>query len=232
MRRSNWPPAAARCAVLLAVVAAALLAAPAPAAAAVPPASFSFNFNGNLNDDVAGGASTVTPSPACPNDPCIDASGFGSDADGPFWHWSSNNTDSGGGLQLLTSAPIGDTYTILMKFAFNETGPSYRKIIDYKDRVDDTGFYFYNGNILFYNLGSASTEVGGRSMCAMRRGGGGGSCRMGRAGATTRERPTEDAAAAKPCLLSACLSTMPHDQEGTLQMWAGGRACTHRRRIN
>lgn len=43
---------------------------------------------------------------------------------------------------------------MILKLSFRSTGPGYRKIIDYKNRVSDTGFYFYQAGLLFYNLGS------------------------------------------------------------------------------
>lgn len=43
---------------------------------------------------------------------------------------------------------------MILKFSFTSTGSGYRKIIDYQNRVPDTGFYFYDTGLLFYDLGS------------------------------------------------------------------------------
>lgn len=137
------------------------VAAPATGAAgrapsSVPSPNIDYHFNGNLTD--SGGGSTATPSPACPASPCIATSGFGTDANGPYWEWTSTNTQAGGGLRIVTNAKLGDTYTLILKFAFTQTGPGYKKIMDYKDRADDTGFYFHDHYIYFYNLGNESAD--------------------------------------------------------------------------
>jgi len=135
-----------------------------PVSAAVPPPSIDYDFVGNLTDSAGG--STATPSVTCPtsNDtepPCITTSSFGSDGAGSFWQWSTTSLD-GGGLRILTNAPVTDTYTLILKFSFSDIGPSadYRKIIDYKDRATDTGFYTYEDYIYFYDLGDGSDAVG------------------------------------------------------------------------
>lgn len=135
-----------------------------PVAAAVPPPSIDYDFVGNLTDSAGG--STATPSVTCPtsNDtepPCITSSSFGSDGAGSFWQWSTTSLD-GGGLRILTSAPVTDTYTLILKFSFSDIGPDadYRKIIDYKDSATDTGFYTYADYIYFYELGDGSDVVG------------------------------------------------------------------------
>ncbi len=58
---------------------------------------------------------------------------------------------------MLSNQPIGTTYTMTMKFSFDMVGPSWRKIIDFRNRVPDTGFYFINGTIRFYNLPTPSS---------------------------------------------------------------------------
>jgi hypothetical protein len=126
------------------------------ARADAPTPTFAYAPGGALVD--ANGGSTLTPSSPCPGDPCVDTAVFGTDATGPYWQWTSSDA-RGGGLRLATNAPLGDTYTVILKFSFSQTGSGYNKIIDYKDRVSDTGFYFLNGQILFYNLGSASTQT-------------------------------------------------------------------------
>jgi LPXTG-motif cell wall-anchored protein len=49
-----------------------------------------------------------------------------------------------------------------LKFSFSDIGPEadYRKIIDYKDRGTDNGFYTYEDYIYFYELGEGSDAFG------------------------------------------------------------------------
>jgi hypothetical protein len=122
-------------------------AAGLPASAAVPAPTVHYTFDGNTTDQAGG--SSLTPVPACPGNPCNDSTGFGSDADGGFWTWTSSGLN-GGGFRVSTNAEIGDTYTLALKFAFTDTGPSWRKIIDYEDQTSDNGFYFFDGLLEFY----------------------------------------------------------------------------------
>ncbi len=136
-----------------------LSAITSPASAAAPSPTIHYAFDGNFND--LGGASTLTPMPTCPTldgNACNATAEFGNDADGGYWQWTST-AQRGGGFRMLSNQPIGDTYTMTMKFSFDMVGPSWRKIIDFRDRVPDTGFYFINGTIRFYNLGTASSQV-------------------------------------------------------------------------
>lgn len=94
--------------------------------------------------------STLTVASACPvtNGPCNSASSFGEDSDGKYWTWTS--TDSrGGGFTIETNALIGNSYTIALKFSFSQVS-GWRKIIDYKNRVSDDGFYYFGGKMQFY----------------------------------------------------------------------------------
>lgn len=119
-------------------------------ASALPNPAIHYTFDTDLLDVYSN--STLTAAPACPANPCNSASSFGSDADGKYWTWSSTNA-RGGGFTLLTSANIGTSYTIALKFSFSQV-TSWRKIIDYEDRVTDNGFYYYNSKLQFYNGGS------------------------------------------------------------------------------
>lgn len=109
-----------------------------------------YTFDTDLLDSKSG--STLTAAPACPNNPCNSAASFGSDSNGKYWTWTSTD-NRGGGFTLLTNAAIGNTYTIALKFSFN-TVTSWRKIIDYENRVSDNGFYYYQQKLQFYNGGS------------------------------------------------------------------------------
>jgi hypothetical protein len=141
------------CVTLAAVLALSLVAGPV-AGAAPPTPAIDYRFQGNLTD--SGGGSTATQSAPCPADPCISASSFGTNATGPYWQWASTQAnDNGGGLRIVTSAAMGTTYTLILEFQFNETD-GYRKIIDYKNRVVDRGFYIDDGFLDFYNLEEAA----------------------------------------------------------------------------
>lgn len=102
------------------------------------------------------GGSTATPSPSCPgvddDAPCIATSGFGSDANGPCWEWTSTSVDeSGGGLRIVTDQPMGTTCTFIPEFAFNEVD-GYRRIMDFKNRSTDWGFSIDDSLLDFYRL--------------------------------------------------------------------------------
>ena len=114
--------------------------------ASIPDPLVHYKFDGDLLD--AKGNSTLTLAPDCPNDPCNSSHSFGSDINGRYWTW--NSTDNrGGGFNIETALEIGSDYTIALKFSFDEV-TSWRKIIDYKDRASDNGFYYYNSNLQFY----------------------------------------------------------------------------------
>lgn len=116
---------------------------------ALPTPAIHYTFDTDLLD--VHSASTLTVASACPADPCNSASSFGSDAGGKYWTWTSTDY-RGGGFTLLTSANIGTSYTIALKFSFSQV-TSWRKIIDYEDRVSDNGFYYYSSKLQFYNGG-------------------------------------------------------------------------------
>jgi len=117
-------------------------------ASTIPEPTIHYTFDNNLLDTKS--ASTLIPASPCPviGGPCNTSDEFGSDADGKYWTWSSTD-NRGGGFTLETDLDIGATHTIALKFSFNEVS-SWRKIIDYKNRVDDNGFYYFNENLQFY----------------------------------------------------------------------------------
>lgn len=118
--------------------------------------SVDYQFNGNLTDSASGSSLTVTPT--CPNpvlnvpdNQCIATSAFGSDGDGPYWTWTAGSpTRRGGGFTVVTNSPLTKTYTIALKFSFASMPSGWAKIIDYKNKVTDDGFYFKNGKLQFY----------------------------------------------------------------------------------
>lgn len=85
-------------------------------------------------------------------------SGFGNDDEGSYWFWTST-LSRGGGFKIDIDQNISSSYTIGVRFAFNSTGPGYRKIIDYKNSSSDTGFYFLGGSLNFYPFGTGTTNV-------------------------------------------------------------------------
>ena len=106
-----------------------------------------------MSADCAAGVTTTT---SAITEPCNITSGFGSDADGDYLTWTSPKK-TGGGFQVLMNTPIGDTYTIAMKFAISDdTG--YRKLVDFKNRTSDNGFYILNGRITFYPSGNSTQQ--------------------------------------------------------------------------
>lgn len=109
----------------------------------------SYNFNNNLNDEAHHSTLSVLPVNASERRGTTSSS-FGSDSNGPYWEWHSTYP-RGGGFNILVDRNIGQEYTIGLRFSFQHTDGSWRKIIDYKNSVADTGFYFYSGGHLqFY----------------------------------------------------------------------------------
>lgn len=134
---------------ILAVVGFAVTGSQASAAGNVPDDStIHYTFDSDLLD--IKNASTLTTASACPvsTGPCNSASSFGEDSNGKYWTWTSTD-NRGGGFTIETNAQIGDSYTIALKFSFDQV-TSWRKIIDYKNRVSDNGFYYYNSKLQFY----------------------------------------------------------------------------------
>lgn len=132
---------------------------PSLSSAAIVP-TVDYNFDNSLVDSQGGSILSVAgPCPA--NSPCIANSFFGTDDQGTFWAWSSTDPlERGGGFTVQTNQVIGDTYTMIFKFAFTETGSGYyRKIIDFKNRLFDEGLYFLDGQLVLYNIPVLSTTT-------------------------------------------------------------------------
>lgn len=126
-----------------------------PAVAAVPAPDDVFTFDDSMV--ASNGVTTLLPYDACPQGgtgPCNASSGFGSEDGDGYWEWASTDVRFGGGFLYNPSTDIGDTYTFFLRFKITEpSSSSYNKLVDYLDRVDDTGFYLYDGSISFYDLG-------------------------------------------------------------------------------
>jgi len=92
---------------------------------------------------------------------------YGTDNTGPYWQWTTT-ADRGGGFTLdidptkVGGKDIEKSYTISVRFSYNSFAPNWTKIIDYKNKTADTGFYFNDTKELkFYdigNVGSASAS--------------------------------------------------------------------------
>lgn len=93
-----------------------------------------YQFNGNPNNSLAGPALT---------------------AEGAVTYQATtataNAASANAGFYVSNLLPDETTYTIAMRFQFDGT-TGYRKIMDFKDRVFDAGFYVLNGALYFYNV--------------------------------------------------------------------------------
>lgn len=133
-----------------------------PATAAAPEAPVTYNFEGNLNRVEGVSGSILTLSPECGvnlDDPCNSSTSFGTtDGDG-YWAWNTES-ENGGGFSLDTEDNLTGTYTIYLKFTFDDVDGynGYNKIIDYLNRTSDTGFYMWENKIKFYDLGASTSE--------------------------------------------------------------------------
>ena len=130
----------------------------APAQATTLNPSVDYEFENSTTD--AGSASTFTVVPNCPADPCNTSSGFGTSGGDGFWEWAST-ANRGGGFTIDTQQSLTGTYTMMLKFRFTDANnySSWRKIIDFQNRTDDTGFYLNSGRIRQYPLGSNGPTV-------------------------------------------------------------------------
>jgi len=123
-----------------AVLAVVIAAQPNTVSAQVPNLINSYDFNGNFEDSLGIGDDLVQDN--------VATGTFG----GGTWTWTAT-TDPGAGLIMDTVNTITDDYSVSVKFMFTEVGPSWKKIISFKDQSDDDGFYFYNGQLQFYPYG-------------------------------------------------------------------------------
>ena len=148
----------------------------APASASVGPTLLvDVQFDGNLNNQAATPGGTIESVGLCSGvdaaalqTPCNATEGFGSDAFGTFWTWTtrppglvgSGRSRVGGGLKLTTAVTLAptDEYTLGLRFSFSEV-TSYRKIVDYLNQANDTGFYIYDGEIIFFNLPNQAADA-------------------------------------------------------------------------
>jgi hypothetical protein len=132
--------------VALAVFALVVFVQPRTAGAQIPNLVNSYEFSGNFEDSLGNGEDLVQDN--------VETSTFG----GGTWTWTAV-TDPGAGLIMDTVNTISDNYSISLKFMFTEVGPSWKKIISFKDQSDDNGFYFYGGQLQFYPYGDLGPTV-------------------------------------------------------------------------
>ena len=95
-----------------------------------------YNFNSNLTDQKGHGVLTKWDSTGN-NNRNNSSTSYGSDSYGPYFQWKSTQA-RGGGFYIDIDKNIGEEYTIGLKFFFEQTGPGWRKIIDYKNSAVDT----------------------------------------------------------------------------------------------
>lgn len=126
-------------------------------ASAVAAPDVSFGFEGTFS----GSGGELTISATCPVNlpgPCVSSSAFGSQSGDGYWEWTSES-DRGGGFIVDTTSKLTGTYTILLKFSFNDVD-GYRKVIDFSDRNSDNGLYIEDNFLGFYSFGGSTvTEI-------------------------------------------------------------------------
>ena len=122
----------------------------------------SYDFNGNLLDSLSGSILTAFGKDNDGNNHNNATSGFSTDSgiggDTTFWQWTST-LQRGGGFVIDVNSAVSSNYSIGVRFAFNQTGPSWKKIIDYKNMTTDDGFYFYYEKLKFYPIAGEGTTV-------------------------------------------------------------------------
>jgi len=77
------------------------------------------------------------------------------------WRWTSTNV-RGGGLQFdgpAGMAAIFTNYSVGIRFKYDLAGPYYKKVVDYKDRTSDNGFYLHYWNLNFFPYGNTGSTI-------------------------------------------------------------------------
>lgn len=97
-----------------------------------------YDFNGNLNDSI-GSVSLV--------------SGGGSLTSFGSYTFLANQ-----GLTFRGESSLGPDYSIAMRFSLDQIG-GWRKVVDFKNRSDDSGLYVLNNSINFYPFSVANAGV-------------------------------------------------------------------------
>ena len=121
--------------------------------------SFVFSGSDNLKDNKDHSTLKLFDKAGDGNNRNNDSITFGEDSHGKYMEWKSTQA-RGGGFKLEIDKELNEEYTIGVKFSFDTTSGSWRKIIDYKNSASDNGFYFYNnGHLRFYPDSLTSTKV-------------------------------------------------------------------------
>lgn len=135
-------------------------------AAAAPELIASYDFNGNTSDSLGNSQLSVVSGTYGGRSYGNTTTAFGSNGsvtDATYWQWTTN-ADRGGGFTIEVDQSIDDHYSIGVRFSFDAINGSsgYTKIIDYKNKDSDDGFYFLNGKLNFYPnpaVGSTTTAA-------------------------------------------------------------------------
>ncbi|MEF3307375.1 S-layer homology domain-containing protein [Paenibacillus sp. GYB004] len=116
----------------------------------------SYDFNGSFQDHLGGSElMEVASTPTHGN----DSSGFGTTVTGDtYWQWQSAKP-RGGGVTVDVYQDISKSYSIGMRFSYDLIKAGYTKIIDYRNKGADQGFYFHGGKMNFYSLSSLVTQT-------------------------------------------------------------------------
>ncbi len=108
-----------------------------------------YEFAGTLDDQLGNSALTAFgPENDGHNRNNIET-GFLEDSHGAYWYWKSNLA-RGGGFWIDMDLDISYSYTVCVRFSFDQTSPGYKKIIDYQNSDSDNGLYLYFGKLYFY----------------------------------------------------------------------------------
>lgn len=89
---------------------------------------------------------------------------YGSDSAGDYWRWTSDKLRGGGftlDIDPVAGKDIEKSYSVGVRFSYDNFNSSWTKIIDNNDKTADQGFYFDgNKSLKFYNVGgSGLTKV-------------------------------------------------------------------------
>jgi LPXTG-motif cell wall-anchored protein len=131
------------------------------AASSGPTLLIDVGFDSSFNNAASPSGGVVTSVGSCTDVasaslPCNATEQFDTDSLGTFWTWTTGR-HPGGGLYVTTSDVV-DEYTLGIRFSFAQVS-SYRKIVDYLNRADDTGFYVEDGYVTFYDLGESDDKL-------------------------------------------------------------------------
>ncbi|MBP1988786.1 S-layer homology domain-containing protein [Paenibacillus eucommiae] len=121
-------------------------------------ASYDFDNTGGLGFTDARGGSVLTEVEATTTHG-NDNQSFGATSTGAtYWQWDTAKP-RGGGFTVDVNSDISTNYSIGVRFSYDSISTGYTKIMDYKDKTADTGFYFLNGKLKFYNQGATGSTT-------------------------------------------------------------------------